>query len=471
MLWESKVKDIISGSIYDCIKKERQDEIKNIGMRWDFYKGNQQHYIRKFEHESKKEYEEKLKIVFNYTMLVVDAYVNSIFGKPFFLKFEDEAINEIWESIYSKMVFNKIPTFMMTVQRIAEISDTCGIISRYDEKNKEMKFEHIPGEHIFPFPDIDNPQEIGEIAIFYNFYTGNPKDPTYNYLEIWDKETFSVFKWSDKTKKFIGETIDKEPNPYGFIPIVLFQPKKDHSSFYGITNIGDVVNINKIYNDLWTDLGVMVDFQSFSTMVVRSSNKLEFTIAPKRMIKIAELDPESSNNNEEVKYITPDAKLDAVSKILEEIKKELKNISLIPDSIVQTGSIGQVASGYSLKIKRMPFEEFINNKKTSYGPSMLEFAKMAVKVDQYHKTGDMPENNKLTATIDFSESPNMYSPQEQMATDEFNLRYNLTTPIQLLIRKNPDLTIKEAEELYEKNKKFNEKEQIVEEESETEDTI
>ena len=56
--------------------------------------------------------------------------------------------------------------------------------------------------------------------------------------------------WSEKTGKPIGRQIEEEPNPYGFIPIVLFQPKKDDGSFYGITNIGDIVSINKNYK-LW----------------------------------------------------------------------------------------------------------------------------------------------------------------------------------------------------------------------------
>ena len=466
MLWEDKIKDIMADSIYKFVSESRKEEIKDIGVRWDFYNGYQDRfpYIRQFKDETDEEYKEKIKYAFNYTALVVDEYVNYVFGKPFSLIFEDKKINDIWETIYQKLVFNKMPVFMMTVQRIAEISDTCGVVVRWDDKNKDVVFEHIRGEYIFPLPDKENPSQIGEIAIFYNYDTGDPKDPYYNYLEIWNKETFSVYRWSEKTKKFIGEPIEKEPNPYGFIPIALFQPKKDDNSFFGITNISDVANINRNYNNLWTDLGRILDAQSFSTLVVRSSKKLDFTISPRRLIKIDEIDPEESKG-EEVKYITPDAKIESVIRAIEKVKEELKSISLMPDLDRQGSS--QPQSGFSLKIKRMPFDDFITTKKASYGPSMLSFAKMAVKIYYYNNNaGVMPDDNKLAATLDFSEMESTNSEQEQMARDEFSLRYNLITPIDLMIRENPDLTVEQAEELYMKNKEFNEGENEEEEEME-----
>jgi hypothetical protein len=464
MLWEDKIKEIINGSIYDFVNESRKVEIEDIGIRWDFYNGYQQRYLRKFRDETEEEYKEKLKFEYNYTALVVDEYVNYVFGKPFSLIFEDEEINAIWEDIYGKLVFNKMPVFMMTVQRIAEISDTCGVIVRWDNKNNEIVFEHVRGEYIFPLPDKENPNKIGEIAIFYNYDTGDPKDPYHNYLEIWNKETFSLYKWSEKTKKPIGTPIVNEVNPYGFIPITLFQPKKDDNSFYGITNIGDIVNINKNYNDMWTDLGRMIDDQSFSTMVVRTSKKLDFVIGPRRLLKIDEVDPEESKG-EEAKYITPDPKIDSVMNTIKTIKDELKSISLMPDLDRQGSS--QPQSGFSLKIKRMPFDDFIQTKKASYGPSMLNLAKMAINIYYYNtNAGTMPDNNKLAATLDFSEMDSTNSEQEQITRDEFDLRYNLITPIDLMIRNNPDLTVEQAKDSYMKNKEFNEGEKEEKEEIE-----
>jgi len=59
--------------------------------------------------------------------------------------------------------------------------------------------------------------------------------------------------------------------------------------------------------------------------------------------------------------------------------------------------------------------------------------------------------------IDFSESVEFLSPQEQREQDDWNLKHNLITPIDIARRQNKDLEEEQAQELIEKNKKANAK--------------
>ena len=56
-----------------------------------------------------------------------------------------------------------------------------------------------------------------------------------------------------------------------------------------------------------------------------------------------------------------------------------------------------------------------------------------------------------TLMVDFSESVEFLSPQEQREQDDWNLSHNLITPVDIAMRNNPDLDEKQAEELITNN--------------------
>jgi hypothetical protein len=112
-------------------------------------------------------------------------------------------------------------------------------------------------------------------------------------------------------------------------------------------------------------------------------------------------------------------------------------------------------SGYALRIKRIPIEQEWERRRMSYGPSMKELAKKSVAVDDVNN-GKKTNVDEIKVGVAFFDTTPPLAPQEQILTDEQQLRYNLITPVDLMLRQRPDLEREEAKKLLEKNKKENE---------------
>jgi hypothetical protein len=120
------------------------------------------------------------------------------------------------------------------------------------------------------------------------------------------------------------------------------------------------------------------------------------------------------------------------------------------------GNKGAPQSGYALKIKRIPIEEVWENRRLSYGPSYEMLCALTMYVDavQSGKTSSMGYLDN-PPSITFSSTVPGLSPQEQLIQDQFELRYNLVTPIDLYIRKHPGMKREDAMEIIKRNQEEN----------------
>lgn len=439
-LFQSIVEQITNKTLSGLLTSERKNDLADIGKSWDFYNGNQEMYAKQYRGEDPDDYKDKDKPTFNYTKLIIDEYIAGVFGKPVLVKFDEQSDTERWDKIVTPISFvNQIP-FMKKVQKVSEVSETCLVMVRYDEIRKIPFFEEIRGEFVSFMPKDDNPKEIGTLIISYVYDTGIP-DPTMRFMErieIWDEEKWEIWASSPVSKE--TEKIAGGPNPYGIIPGVIFKPEEDDNSFYGTSSTRDIVSINEVYNNLWTALMRISVMQSFSVMVVTSDSEIAITVAPTRYIKLPNVD------SADVKYITPQAKIEEVRKVLMSLKEDLQDFSRVPQSVFSSeGSKGAPQSGYALKIKRIPIEEVWENRRLSYGPAYAQLCQITMCVDAtYSRNGNAQSYLDKAPGITFSSTIPGLSPQEQLITDQFELRYNLITPVDLYIRKHPGVKREDA---------------------------
>ena len=454
MLFKSTVEKFIAESHANSLDAERSAEIKEIGVSWDFYYGRQEQYIKRFSGESVEDYKDKSKVTFNYTKNVVDEYIEGVFAKPVAITLPDKNHQEMWNTIAEPLSFFNIMPFLKKCQRIAEVSGTCVVMIRYDRKNDLTYFEDIRGEFVYFLPSVDNPRTIGTMIISYTYDTGEI-DPQKRYMqriEVWDDKNWAIWLYSPVLKN--SKHISSGKNPHGFIPAVRFIPQEDDNTFYGLTNVGDIVKINSVYNNLWTSLVQISEMQSFSVLVVTSETELKIEIAPKRFLKMDSLGAGGSTND--AKYITPQPKIDEVRQVLLELKKELQDFSKVPASTVSAAESTSPESGYALTIKRIPIEQAWESRRLSYGISLRSLVKKSIHVDMVNKGDTPPLAKDIDVAIEFTSTIPTMSPNEQNIIDSHNLRYNLATPVDWMQRKHPELTREEALKKIEENKKINE---------------
>lgn len=455
MLWYSDVEKICRKMQDDAFVNERALEIAKIERCWDFYKGNQTPYARRYRDETQTEWEEKEKIPFNYFKKIIDKYVYGVSGQKITITFEDEKYQEIWDKVIDPLTDDEthINRQFMTIQRIAEISNTCLAIIRTkeDKESREVLpyFEPIDGKYIDFIPDEEDNNKIAKVIICYNYDNKGVDSRTNSrYLkrvEIWSKESQVIAIWDEEKNIFVEKPIENE-NPYGFIPMAIFQPQEDHESFWGISMADDLCQVNRVYNDLWTYFNTIIEMQSFSTLVITThGDEVEVKLGPKRHLKFEGM--EEGMNADDAKFITPNPDIEGVRKSIEAFKNELTDVSSVPSSVTFSGSFGAPESGYHLKIKQEPIKELWDSRKLSYGPSYNQLAQKTIKVYEIANGKSAQEVNKIkiVSSVKFSNPPVVIPAIEKMSQDEFDLRYDLITQVDMMMEKYPDLTKEEAE--------------------------
>jgi len=444
------VTDIVNQGFSQTLAQERQAELDKIGKSWDFYYGDQEKYIAKYRGESQEDYDDKDKMVFNYTRSVIDEYLNGVFAKPVSIVYKDKKYQKTWDEMTDPITFFKIVLFLKKVQRIAELSKLCLVMLRWNNETKSVYFEDIRGEFVNFIPDEKNPKEIGAVVISYVYDTGDP-DINRRFLkriEIWDKNKWEIWLHSPALRE--EKKVSSGKNPYGFIPGIRFVPEEDDNTHYGLSSTEDIVKVNEVYNNLWTSLVRICIMQSFSVLVVKSDGNIELTIAPTRFLKLENVDDADAS------YITPSPKISDVEKVLLDLKNELQDFSKVPSEVLQASKAKYPSSGYALRIKRIPIEQVWESRRMSYGPSLKDLSRKAIVVDKVHRNESPPNFKDIKVQVGFTNTIPAYSPQEQMIIDQSDLRYNLITPVDLMIRKYPHLTQEEAKAKIKENKKVTE---------------
>jgi hypothetical protein len=137
--------------------------------------------------------------------------------------------------------------------------------------------------------------------------------------------------------------------------------------------------------------------------------------------------------------------------IKERIVNVLAGYGISPQNFTMSGS---PTSGFALKISNIGKIESREAQLSLYRNKEQELFNIERIVWNYHNpTNKLDENAKLM--VDFAEMKFPKSPDEQITKDEFDLRHNVKTEIDLIIRDNPDLTKEQAEVLYQENKTVN----------------
>jgi hypothetical protein len=115
---------------------------------------------------------------------------------------------------------------------------------------------------------------------------------------------------------------------------------------------------------------------------------------------------------------------------------------------------GQPTAGYTLKIDRMTLTEIRDKEIPNYRHIEKALFDMMRMVNNHSyaeiKEKLIPEDAEFH--IDFAEMGFDPSPDEQMRKDTFDLSNNIITPVDIIIRDNPDLSEDDATTLWMKNK-------------------
>ena len=258
-------------------------------------------------------------------------------------------------------------------------------------------------------------------------------DDTPEQFAYWDKENHFIFDRNGKQY-----TQDDNPdmiNPYGVLPFVeCFREGKPEFSYLDTNASNDLIATNLSINVAETNKNANVMFQSFGYLFVNGSGIDKDTMVVGQD-KINYMGVDGS-----ISIVSPPNAIPALDESIQSSYKMLAQNYHLPISFVE-GTTAQ--SGVALKMRNIELTDDRKSDITRWRDieyKLFELERLMIAVEEGKDAGDLED-------VDFSESVDVLSDEEQRAKWDWELSKGLIDLADIMMQKNPDLTREEAEEI------------------------
>ena len=258
-------------------------------------------------------------------------------------------------------------------------------------------------------------------------------DDTPEQFAYWDKENHFIFDRNGKQY-----TQDDNPdmiNPYGVLPFVeCFREGKPEFSYLDTNASNDLIATNLSINVAETNKNANVMFQSFGYLFVNGSGIDKDTMVVGQD-KINYMGVDGS-----ISIVSPPNAIPALDESIQSSYKMLAQNYHLPISFVE-GTTAQ--SGVALKMRNIELTDDRKSDITRWRDieyKLFELERLMIAVEEGKDSGDLLD-------VDFSESVDVLSDDEQRAKWDWELSKGLIDLADIMMQKNPDLTREEAEEI------------------------
>lgn len=226
------------------------------------------------------------------------------------------------------------------------------------------------------------------------------------------------------------QVVSSQENPLGFLPFVNFKGQEVHDSYVGAPQAADVRKLNHQINQLLTHLGFTIKMQAGTPIVLSGFSSGETVVVhPGRALNI----PAGAAAS----VLKLDPKINEMLETINYLEQRLFSSSGVPKISVEGGDGDKThISGTQLMVRWYPLMQVFHEKTVRFDRYELQLANMILHMVDMAPLEDVevlwPEERVLP-----------FSPNEERL--EQDIRLNLVTPIDELMRRNPSLTEKDAQ--------------------------
>ena len=258
-------------------------------------------------------------------------------------------------------------------------------------------------------------------------------DATPDLWAYWDSE--NTFTFDDTGKTYTTDDNPDMVNPYGVLPFIeCFREGKPEFSYLDPNASNDLISTNLAINVAETNKNANVMFQSFGYLFVNGSGIDKDTMVVGQD-KINYMGVDGS-----ISIVSPPNAIPALDASIQSSYKMLAQNYHLPISFVE-GTTAQ--SGVALKMRNIELTDDRKSDITRWRDieyKLFELERLMVAVEEGKDAGDLED-------VDFSESVDVLSDEEQRAKWDWELSKGLIDLADIMMQKNPDLTREEAEEI------------------------
>jgi len=263
------------GEGFDPAELNRRDLDRLKGYRelLDFYHGI---------HWEGRERRGEKHLTFNYAKVFIDKVTSYLMsGVNFTIEFvedTDEAkakTQKAEAALYQVYEENDLEQLDFETEiDCAILGDACYKVI-WDQETRSVRITAPDIQGIYTWWVGDNTSQIWQVASKYSLsaemvtelYQIKPKDKTSTIIEVWTVQGFEL--WID------GIQVEKKPNPYGFIPFIIYPNLREPKKFWGISDLSQIMEPQRELNRATSQLSKILELSGNPIAVLENVEESE----------------------------------------------------------------------------------------------------------------------------------------------------------------------------------------------------
>ena len=315
-------------------------------------------------------------LVFNWVKAFSDYLTNFCFGKgvnfhapeitsaivPYSLK-------QVWE------VHNNKEAVLMEIGQLGSVSGDVFVKVAYEPPfvdpagvPHEGKIRILPLNPAFCFPEF-HPHDRTRLIRFklkYKFW-GTAQDGSRQVM------TYVELLTEDMIEEYINdELIDSRPNDVGEIPIAWCPNIPVASSPWGLSDITDIIPLNREYNEKATEISDIINYHVSPVTVITGAKASNLEKGPRKVWAINNKDAKISQLELETNFTGPLG-------YMELLKQAMHELTGVPAQALGTMQPISNTSGVALSIQYQPLMMKYERKKIQYGPLFTRINELVIR--------------------------------------------------------------------------------------------
>lgn len=272
----------------------------------------------------------------------------------------------------------------------------------------------------------DSPADIQALAVENWTMDGKAESRTYS---VWTGETFVRLNYR-------GGIVEEQPNPYGAIPYIPVHSSLPIDDFWNAGASADLMSAQDAVNLHLSGLFYTLFYQGHATGWLKGAGDAgasDLAFGPGSMLTLP--------SDGEVGFVSPDAPIDAMLAALNFLLEQVAVQNGLPASAVT--SKAREMSGAALLVENSELAEARRDQIAMFAKVEQELFNLFKAIWNVHNP-TRPMSEAATLRTDFFEPTVSQSPYDRfrLFKDEYNM--GITSAVDYLISKNPDLSRQDA---------------------------
>jgi len=339
---------------------------------WKFYHGKHWDYQKE---------ENNPQVTLNYCKAIVNKQVAFLFKNGFKFSFETKELEDKYLPIFKKVwdEDNKRELVCHDMGQVGGVTGDAYVLITLSEEDDfgmplskaRVKLTVINSINVIPEWDINNKEKLERITIFYERHS-EKLDKKVVYRQVITKDEIAEF---ENDVLIPGS---RRENTIGCIPVVHIKNISGADSSYGISDLEDVVDLNKEYNEKVTDVSDVLDYMGQPIIWIKgaSANKIKGTGRIWSGLPV----------NSAVGILQLNAPMDASIGYLQTLKQSIHEVSNVPEASLGKMQPISNTSGVALHVQYLPLLERVWMKRITYGKGIKHITLIAMQYLVQNKT-------------------------------------------------------------------------------------